>query len=365
MSTASDHPSDLPAELDLRRLGRRAVQVIAMLGAVGLAALLAPGLDDLRSKLADAAWEWLAVAVVLEALSGMSYVLMFRPVFCRMMSFRSAMEISWSELGMGSLVPASGIGGLALGAWVLTRDGMTPEHVAERSVAFFLLKSSVNFVAVAILGVVMFAGVGPHESVLLTLRPAAMPDLHLSAVLSIPPLARGAPAADGAGRVRRGIVKARSALVDGVTAAVTIARRGDPLLLIGCVGYWAFDNAVLWATLQAFDVSVPLTVVLMGYLIGQLGGLLPIPGGVGGIDGGLIGTLVVYGAPAAGTAAAVLAYRVVLFWLPLLAGAVAFVSLKRAIDHPGRPDLCREATTPRTAAAAGASSPATSAGSTA
>jgi uncharacterized membrane protein YbhN (UPF0104 family) len=363
-STTSD-PSGLPAELDLRSLGRRALQVIAILCVVGLAALLTPGLGELRDKLGDAAWGWLALAVVLEGLSGMSYVLMFRPVFCRLMSFRSAMEISWSELGMGSLVPASGIGGLALGAWVLTRDGMTPEHVAERSVAFFLLKSSVNFVAVAILGVVMFAGVGPHESALLTLLPAAMSVLLIAAVLGIPRLGPGAAPGPGAGRVRRGVSRGRAVLIDGVAAAVTIARRRDPLLLIGAFGYWAFDNAVLWATLRAFDVSVPLTVVLMGYLIGQLGGLLPIPGGVGGIDGGLIGTLVVYGAPAAGTAAAVLAYRVVLFWLPLLAGAVAFVSLKRAIDHPGRPDLCREATTPRTAAAAGASSPATSAGSTA
>ena len=58
----------------------------------------------------------------------------------------------------------------------------------------------------------------------------------------------------------------------------------------------------------------------MGYLIGQLGGLLPIPGGIGGIDGGLIGTLIVYGAPAAIVTAAVLAYRVILFWLPLVAG---------------------------------------------
>ena len=65
---------------------------------------------------------------------------------------------------------------------------------------------------------------------------------------------------------------------------------------------------------------MPLTIILMGYLIGQLGGLLPLPGGIGGIDGGLIGTLIVYGAPAAATAAAVLAYRVILFWLPLIAG---------------------------------------------
>ena len=85
---------------------------------------------------------------------------------------------------------------------------------------------------------------------------------------------------------------------------------------------------------------LPLTIVLMGYLIGQLGGLLPLPGGVGGIDGGLIGTFVVFGAPAAATAAAVLAYRVILFWLPLIGGAVAFASLRRELADPERPDLC-------------------------
>jgi uncharacterized protein (TIRG00374 family) len=78
----------------------------------------------------------------------------------------------------------------------------------------------------------------------------------------------------------------------------------------------------------------------MGYLIGQLGGLLPLPGGVGGIDGGLIGTLVVYGAPIAAVTAAVLAYRVILFWLPLVGGAIAFFSLRRALDKSVRADLC-------------------------
>jgi uncharacterized protein (TIRG00374 family) len=73
---------------------------------------------------------------------------------------------------------------------------------------------------------------------------------------------------------------------------------------------------------------------LLGYLIGQLGGLLPIPGGIGGIDGGLIGTLVVYGAPASTATAAVLAYRLILFWVPLLLGAVAFVGLRRAMARP-------------------------------
>ena len=40
------------------------------------------------------------------------------------------------------------------------------------------------------------------------------------------------------------------------------------------------------------------------------------------------------------TAAAVLAYRIILFWLPLLVGSVTFVSLRRGLNRPDRPDLC-------------------------
>jgi uncharacterized protein (TIRG00374 family) len=111
-------------------------------------------------------------------------------------------------------------------------------------------------------------------------------------------------------------------------------------VIAGSIGYWAFDNAVLWASFHAFGHTPPITIVLMGYLIGQLGGLLPLPGGLGGIDGGLIGTLIVYGTPAAVTAAAVLVYRTILFWLPLLLGAAAFISLRRGLNRPERPELC-------------------------
>src|SRR5436853_373683 len=72
----------------------------------------------------------------------------------------------------------------------------------------------------------------------------------------------------------------------------------------------------------------------------QPGGGLPLPGGLGGIDGGLFGTFVLFGAPVAVTAAAVLAYRVILFWLPLLVGSVAFLSLRHGLNRPDRPDLC-------------------------
>lgn len=332
----------LPDELSTRRLVRRAVTVVGLLAVVGLIAAFAPGLGQVRRHLAAADPAWIVAGVVLEFLSGVSYVAMFRPVFCSRTSWRTSWEIGWSELAVGSLVPASGAGGLALGAWILSQGGMPADKIARRSVAFFLIKSSVNFVAVAVIGTAMAVGlVGPPRSLLLTALPAALSVAVIVAVLLVPRLGRGRDAEDGDGKVRRAWIAVRRAVIDGTSEAVRIVRGGNVLLIAGAFGYWAFDNAVLWAMYHAFDTPVPLSVVLMGYLIGQLGGLLPIPGGVGGIDGGLIGTLIVYGAPAAATAAAVLAYRVILFWLPLIVGGIAFVSLRRGLNHPERPDLCR------------------------
>ena len=332
---------EMPTEFEPRRLVKRTLQIVAVLAVVGLVLLLAPGLGHVRDVLTHASPEWVALAIVLEALSCASYVVMFRPVFCRNMPWRTSWEIGLSELGAGSIIPASGAGGLALGAWILREGGMPAEQIARRSVAFFLIKSSVNFVAVAVVGTVMALGLaGPDLSLWLTALPAAGATLVIGAVLVVPRLGIGAPAPPGAGRTRKALREVRKALVGGTAEAVRIVRSGNVLVIAGSIGYWAFDNAVLWATFHAFDHSPPLTVVLMGYLIGQLGGLLPLPGGLGGIDGGLIGTLIVYGTPAAVTTAAVLVYRTILFWLPLLAGAVAFSSLRRGLNKPERPELC-------------------------
>jgi uncharacterized membrane protein YbhN (UPF0104 family) len=299
--------------------------------------LLTPGLGQVRDLLADADPGWIAVATGFEGLSFASYVLMFGPIFCTGLPWRRSWQIGGSELAMGSLVPASGAGGLALGAWILHRGGMDGERIARRSVAFFLIKSGVNFVAVAVLGTAMALGLGPDLSPWLTIVPAVGATLVIAVALAIPRLGPGTGAEPGDSWPKRAVAASRRALTTGTSEALAILRSGNPRVLAGSAGYWAFDNAVLWATFHAFGLSPPLTVILLGYLIGQLGGLLPIPGGIGGIDGGLIGTLIVYGTPAAGTAAAVLAYRVILFWLPLVAGGIAFASLRR--DMPGEGEL--------------------------
>jgi uncharacterized protein (TIRG00374 family) len=334
-------PVSMPAEFNPHRLARRAAQLAGVLAVLILIVIFAPGLGEVRDRLSGAKPEWIALALVLEAMSGMSYVLMFRPIFCPRMPWRTSWEISWASLGMGSIVPASGAAGLAFGAWILHEGGMDGDHIARRSVAFFLLKSMINFVAVVVVGTVMALGIlGPEQPLWLTAVPAALAAIVIALVLLIPRLGPGKDPGSDAGRVRRAITTVRRTVIKGTSEAVELLRSRNWQILLGSFGYWAFDNAVLWATFNAFGYSPPLSILLMGYLIGQLGGLLPIPGGIGGIDGGLLGTFIVYGAPAATTAAAVLAYRVILFWLPLLVGAVAFFSIRRGLNDPDRPELC-------------------------
>jgi uncharacterized protein (TIRG00374 family) len=332
--------SSASSEFEPRTIARRAIPVFVAIVVVILIALLAPGLGEVRGLLDDAAPGWIAIAIAFEALSFISYIVMFAPIFCRGLSWRRSWQIGGSELAMGSLVPASGAGGLALGAWVLHEGGMDADRIARRSVAFFLIKSSVNFVAVAIIGLLMYLHLfGVDEPWTLTLLPALMSIAVIAAVLVIPRFGPGEVRGEDASRSERFIAASRRALITGSESAIEIVRSGNVRVIAGSIGYWAFDNAVLWATFHAFGYTPEISIVLMGYLIGQLGGLLPIPGGIGGLDGGLIGTLIVYGAPAAVVAAAVLAYRTILFWLPLLAGAVSFFSLRR--DMPRDNELAR------------------------
>jgi len=111
---------------------------------------------------------------------------------------------------------------------------------------------------------------------------------------------------------------------------------------MGIVGYMLFDILVLWASFRALGFAPELTIVWIGYLIGQLGNLIPLPGGIGGVEVGLIGTFALYGLPVATSTAAVLIYRVIELWVPAILGAVAFVQLRRLLRREEHAiDVCK------------------------
>ena len=329
-------PREQPA-FDRRTLGRR-VLVLVLVIAVAVAVItLVPGLASLRTRFAHASWPWLALGAALKLLSGLSYVAVFRSVFCSSMSWRLSSEIGLAELGANAVVPTGGAGGLALGAWALRRRGMPAERIARRSVAFFFLTSVPNVLGVVILGLGLALGVFQgRASLALSLLPALV---ALAAVLATVAAGRWAARAGERRLAQQQAAQGRlprllAALGGGVEEALSLLRRPDPWLLAGLAGYLAFDVMILWSTFHAFGAGAPpLAILWIGYLIGELGGLVPVPGGLGGVDLGLVGALVLYHVPVGAATAAVLAYRAIALWVPAVAGSAAFVVLRRRLAH--------------------------------
>jgi uncharacterized protein (TIRG00374 family) len=118
----------------------------------------------------------------------------------------------------------------------------------------------------------------------------------------------------------------------GVRTAIALIRSRDPMLL-SALGYWGFDIAVLWACFHAFGAAPPHAVIIMGYFVGLFGNTLPLPGGIGGVDGGMIGAFSAFGVPVEVSIVSVLAYRGFSFWLPTLPGVVSYVQLRRTVHR--------------------------------
>ena len=110
-----------------------------------------------------------------------------------------------------------------------------------------------------------------------------------------------------------------------------MVRRRDPSLL-GALAGWGFDIAALWASFRAFGHSPPPAVLVMGYYVGTLGNALPLPGGIGGVEGGMIGAFLAFGVNGPLTVLAVLAYRTISYWLPTVPGAIAYIRLRGTVS---------------------------------
>ena len=92
---------------------------------------------------------------------------------------------------------------------------------------------------------------------------------------------------------------------------------------------------MLWVAFRAFGGAPPVGALTLAFLVGYLGNIAA-PGGIGALDGGLTGALILYGAAPASAAAAVLVYHVIVLWLPTLFGTIAFLRLRATIDEPSR-----------------------------
>lgn len=331
---------DVPEGLSRRKLRSRVLIALGLLVVVVAVVTLVPGLSGLRTRLAHASPGWLAAGALLKVISGFGYVAVFRMTFCRRMSWRVSTQIGMSEFGANALLPTGGAGGLALGAWALKRGGMPGEEIAKRTVAFFLLTSLPNVLGVILLGIALAVGLlGGESNLLLTALPAAIAAFAVAGTIAGGRLARRyeqrkRDSGKHLGSKRAlAAVKGLAALADGVDESLALLREGNAILIAGLLAYLVFDVLILWAGFHALGSSPPLGILAMAYLIGELGGLIPVPGGLGGVDAGLLGTLVLYHVSITSAAGAVLAYRAIALSVPAVVGAVAFAALRRTLNN--------------------------------
>lgn len=314
-----------------RQLRNGLISLAVFFALVAALLLAVPGLHSAGERITDANLVWVAAGIGFELLSCAGYVVLFELVFKMERGF--SRRLALSELGVNSVVSVGGIGGIALGAWVLRTKGVSVERIAKRSVLMFVLTSAVNVSAVALIGVPMWLGLLPgSQNALLTLLPAALAIATIAGTLAI---AGYAGRLAGRGSLRRGRMHvALVAISDGVHDALRLIREHDWRLL-GSLGYWLFDTLVLYVCLAAYGPTPAFWAVAMAYLVGQLANSIPIPAGLVAVEGGVIGMLVLFHVrPVSMVVAAVVTYRAISLWLPALIGSVAFFSLRSEIGEP-------------------------------
>jgi uncharacterized protein (TIRG00374 family) len=351
VATAMGSPGSISTEpvtpdaLGTRHLLVRVAEIAAIIAVGAIAITALPGLGEVRARLTGADPAWVVALVAAEVGSCGGYLLVFRATFCTQMPWSLSYDIAMAELAANSLLPAGGAGGLALGVWALRQAGMPTSHIARRTVAFFVVTSAANFFTLVVVGIAAFIGLVPgSDSVLLTLVPALITAGGIVLVGLSPKILRALGNRDSAGdsgrwseRIRRWLRGGLTAAADGVEQAISLLRWHSFGVIVGSFLYMAFDIAALGCGFAAVGHVPPFATLVLAYLIGQLGNLVPVPGGIGGTEGALVAMFALYGTNVAEATAAVLLYRLFALGVPALLGVPAFALLRRRLtraDHP-------------------------------
>jgi uncharacterized protein (TIRG00374 family) len=331
---------------DPKRLIQTAIAVVLLLVAIYV---LVPRLFDLQDaigKIGDGNPVWIAIGLACCVAMFAAYVALFRGVVGERvihLEWGESYQITMAGLAATRLFSAGGAGGILLTYWALRKAGMERRQSVCRMVAFLVVLYSVYLAALVVFGVLLWSGVLSGDAPLAgTLIPAALAALAIviGLLLALVPddiERRIERQASGRfGRIARRLATVPATFAQGTRTAIAFVRHpsAGAMAFGGAIGFWGANIAILWASFHAFDVSVPLGVVIQGFFLGMLANLFPFaPGGVGAVDAGMIGAFVLFGVPSAEVFAAVLTYRVIAFWLPIPPGIIAFFQLRGTVNR--------------------------------
>jgi uncharacterized membrane protein YbhN (UPF0104 family) len=328
---SSDKPSQ-PEQVDASK-ARRSLRngfitlVLALALVVGLL-LAVPGLKGVATTVSNMKTQWVLVAVLLEVLSCASYVVAFLQVFERA-PLRVGARVALSEEAFGAAVSLGGAGSLAVGAWLMVERGAPPRRIAERSAVLFLYTSAINVITLILAGLGLFLGLPGPSNPLLSIVPAAVGALVLMLFLLLPRYVDSIVRRVGPGRLHTFLTETAASVRDTERLVFHPDWR-----IVGAIGYLWFDIAVLFACFAAAGKMPPLAPVVLAYQIGYLSNFIPVPGGIGVLDGSMIGMLVLYGVGGTVATAATLAYHAISLWVPAVWGTIAFIVLQKTKRQP-------------------------------
>jgi uncharacterized protein (TIRG00374 family) len=292
-------------------------------GIVGAYLLLSQlGNVDIVGLISGADWRWFGVGLLASALSYVAAALMlmgFVPERLRL--FRTVLvQLAASFV---KLVAPALVGGIAVNTRYLQRAGVPAGQAAASVGASQLTGMACHVLMILLFGYITgTGGVGtslpPSRTIIIALLAAAVLTII---VFSVGPLRRLVTS-----RMRSMFSGVLPRLLDVLQSPKKIATGLGGTLLLTAAFVLCLD-----ASIRAFGGSLGLTTVAVVFLTGNaLGSAAPTPGGLGAVEGALSLGLTFAGLPAGTATSAVLMFRLLTFWLPVLPGWAAFNQLQRS-----------------------------------
>jgi len=319
-----------PTQGSLKRKLIRGAVAVGVLVAIGVCLIvLVPGLSGLRSAISDASPGWVVAAAVIQLVAVGGAVVFVQLVFADE-PHRLTWKMGGAQQAANAVLPTAG--STAVSYWVLTSIGWGAARFAERAAVMIIAPAVPNVVFIVVFGLGMGLGLfaGPNDW-WLTWLPAALG--IVAVVVAIWAARWGHKLA--ARTKRRWLREGLHVVATGVTGTVEVVRQRNWRVLGSFVDVLGL-TAALWACLHAVGGHLPFAAVAMGFLIGQFAQAIPIPGGVGAIDGGVTGALVLYGGGASVSAAGEIIAHGLAIVIPIVAGGVGFALLPREISRTRR-----------------------------
>lgn len=290
--------------------GFMVVRLLAQAGAV------APALGSFR-------WVWLPAIGLAAASTYAMAALALTAASGQLLHFRRTLAAQLAASFTNRMAPA-GIGAMATNVRYLQQAGLA----RARAVTAIALNSLAGLVAhvIAIGAVLVLAGTvhGPFG-----FRAPEVPDVWPWLVVAAVVVGVAALTVRRrylGGRLAASFVAARS-------HAAALVRQ--PLRAFGLLGAaigvtTAFALALV-ASVQAAGGGPSFVSIVAVYLGGSaIAAAVPTPGGLGALEAGLVAGLTAVGQPPAPAMTAVLVFRIVTYWLPVVPGAVALWALRRS-----------------------------------